>query len=82
MLEPFNGERSDKVWTEDMDEYLRRWYPTEKTTTVAYQLGRSVGALATRAGKLGIKKQVKTGWSQRNVRGRFRFADDPPPVKK
>jgi len=40
-------------WTKDEDDYLRKAYPTTPTAEIAGKLGRTYGAVTTRAFEMG-----------------------------
>ena len=46
-----------KRWTFDEDKYITDFYRLAKTKTIAKALGRTIGSINTRAGKLGITKK-------------------------
>lgn len=45
-----------RFWTAEEDEVLRRLYPNEMSARIAVLLGRKVGMVHQRAGRLGVRK--------------------------
>lgn len=48
--------KGERLWTPKEDNLLRKLYPTTKTKDLAAQLDRTVDAVITRAGRLGVRK--------------------------
>jgi hypothetical protein len=53
---------ANKPWTKSEEKLVIQMYPTEPNDKIAKVLGRSVYAINTKAGKLGVKKE----WSDRS----------------
>jgi hypothetical protein len=81
---------SRKVWSASDDDTLRRLYPNEPTSTIAAQLGRTMGSIYGRAFTFGLKKSAAYNASPAACRLRrgdavgksFRFLPGHVPANK
>ena len=70
-------------WTKDEDDYLRKAYPTTPTAEMAGKLGRTYGAVTTRAFEMGLRKtdgyleQSRAERLQKALEGRRRRPERP-----
>lgn len=71
-----------RVWDEHKDNLLRRHYPKGDLTALAERLGVTMGAIKSRAAKLGISRKVNVHhpWTERQLRLlQERYADTTMP---
>lgn len=77
--------RKRKKWTEKEEDYLREYGPYKTNAELANKLGRNISAVATRLGKLGIKKEynrsVSKEWED-YIRKKYKHMSDPQLAEK
>ena len=56
---------SNKLWSEDEDIYLKKYFSTTKNEFLAEKLNRTKDSIVVRANKLGLKKNKPPKWHER-----------------
>ena len=59
---------SNKLWSEDEDIYLKKYFSTTKNEFLAEKLNRTKDSIVVRANKLGLKKNKPPKWTEENIR--------------
>ena len=59
---------SNKLWSEDEDIYLKKYFSTTKNEFLAEKLNRTKDSIVVRANKLGLKKiNLQNGMKESNL---------------